>query len=150
VLEHGFNRELIIVCDDAGQFNVLMHALCWIHAERSINKLVGFNDRQKEALEEIRRRIWELYDELKDYKQLPGKEKKVQLEKRFDEIFTSKTCFVTLNNVLKRLHKNKSELLITITPCGLCRRVLHNNCSRRIFYLHRLMARSKGSNTIFS
>jgi len=126
VLEHGFNRELIIVSDDAGQFNVFMHALCWIHAERTINKLVGFNDRQTEALEEIRCRIWELYVELNDYKKLPDKEKKVRIEKRFDEIFTSKTCFVTLNKALKRLHKNKSELLMVLEHPDI---PLHNNLS---------------------
>jgi len=27
--------------DDAGQFNILLHALCWIHAKRTINKLFG-------------------------------------------------------------------------------------------------------------
>ena len=126
VLEHGFNRELIIVSHDAGQFNVFMHALCWIHAERTINKLVGFNDRQTEALEEIRCRIWELYVELNDYKKLPDKEKKVRIEKRFDEIFTSKTCFVTLNKALKRLHKNKSELLMVLEHPDI---PLHNNLS---------------------
>ena len=39
IIEHGISRNLIIVSDDAGQFNVLLHALCWIHAERSINKI---------------------------------------------------------------------------------------------------------------
>ena len=43
VLEHGFNPEMVIISDDAGQFNIFLHALCWIHAERTINKLVGFN-----------------------------------------------------------------------------------------------------------
>jgi hypothetical protein len=42
VLAHGFNPELVIISDDAGQFNLLLllHALCWIHAERTIRKLV--------------------------------------------------------------------------------------------------------------
>ena len=35
--------------DDAGQFNVGSHALCWVHAERLIHKLVGFNHRQRQA-----------------------------------------------------------------------------------------------------
>jgi hypothetical protein len=30
--------------DDAGQFNVFDHALCWIHAERVINRLIPLND----------------------------------------------------------------------------------------------------------
>jgi hypothetical protein len=27
-LEHGLNPELIVLSDDAGQFNILLHALC--------------------------------------------------------------------------------------------------------------------------
>ena len=38
VLRHEINPNLVIVRDDAGQFNVLLHALCWIHAERLLAK----------------------------------------------------------------------------------------------------------------
>jgi hypothetical protein len=41
---------LTIGSDDTGQFNLLIHALCWIHAERVLAKLVGFNDDQRAAL----------------------------------------------------------------------------------------------------
>ncbi|MGH8547592.1 MAG: hypothetical protein ACRERU_03110 [Methylococcales bacterium] len=44
VLEHGVNPNLVIVSDAAGQFKVLLHALCWIPAERTLQKLVGFSD----------------------------------------------------------------------------------------------------------
>ena len=54
VLEHGSMRDMVIVSDDAGQFDVLRHALCWIHAERIFVKLVGFNDAQREALDAVR------------------------------------------------------------------------------------------------
>lgn len=64
VLEHGINPNLAIISDDAGQFNVLLHALCWIHAERTINKLVGFNEEQRNALEVIQTQIWDFYKEL--------------------------------------------------------------------------------------
>jgi hypothetical protein len=33
--------HLAIVSDDAGQFNVLLHALCWIHAERVLATTSG-------------------------------------------------------------------------------------------------------------
>ena len=59
------NPDLVILSDDAGQFEVLRHALCWIHADRSINKLVGYNDAQRESLAQIRTQIWEFYAELK-------------------------------------------------------------------------------------
>jgi hypothetical protein len=126
LLEHGFNKELVIVSDDAGQFNVLLHALCWIHAERSINKLVGLNSKQAEDIEEIRDKIWDFYAALKDYKRDPSKQEKVLLEKRFDEIFTSKTSCVSLNLAIQRLYNNKRELLLVLEHPEI---PLHNNLS---------------------
>ncbi len=68
VLEHGINPDLVILSDDAGQFNIFLHALCWIHAERTLNKIVGINDQQREAIEDIRTQFWDLYDQLKLFK----------------------------------------------------------------------------------
>lgn len=126
VIEHGVNPELVIVSDDAGQFNVLLHALCWIHAERTIGKLVGFTDTQRAALEDARTRIWDFYQMLKKYKEAPDEEKKTGIEACFDEIFTLETCFVTLNLALKRVHKNKRELLLVLDRPDI---PLHNNLS---------------------
>ena len=36
VVAHGLLKDAVIVSDDAGQFNVGSHALCWVHAERLI------------------------------------------------------------------------------------------------------------------
>jgi Tripartite tricarboxylate transporter family receptor len=36
---HGFLPNTVIVSDDAGQFNVGQHGLCWVHAERLVHKL---------------------------------------------------------------------------------------------------------------
>src|SRR5215467_5891622 len=36
---HGFLSDTVIVSDDAGQFNVGEHGLCWVHAERLVHKL---------------------------------------------------------------------------------------------------------------
>ena len=126
VLEHGVNPGLVIVSDDAGQFNILRHALCWIHAERTINRFVGFNEEQRAALKDIRSQIWEYYQELKAYKEVPSVDTKTVLEKRFDEIFTTQTCFATLNQALGRLHKNKAELLLVLDRPDI---PLHNNTS---------------------
>jgi hypothetical protein len=126
ILTHGLSEELVIVSDDAGQFNILLHALCWIHAERTINKIVPFSDEQRVALEEIRSRIWQLYADLKAYKHAPVEEEKAELRERFDAIFTTKTCFVTLNQALKRIHDNKEELLLVLERPDI---PLHNNGS---------------------
>lgn len=126
VLSHEINPSLVIVSDDAGQFNVLLHALCWIHAERILAKLVGFNDMQREALEEKRTAVWALYRDLKSYQQKPTQKTKEELEQRFDDICQTRTCFATLNNALKRMHKNKAELLLALDRPDL---PLHNNLS---------------------
>ena len=128
VLSHGVNPKLIVVSDDAGQFNLLLllHALCWIHAERHMAKLVGFNDGQRQDLDRVRSQVWDLYQILKLYKQSPSDALKSDVLERFDMIFTQKTRFETLNQLLKRLHKNKSELLLVLDHPELS---LHNNLS---------------------
>jgi len=129
VLEHdALNPELVIISDDAGQFDILVHALCWIHAERSIKKLVGFNDAQREAVAEVRSKIWDFYRDLKAYKQKPHPKKRAALERRFDRIFTTRTCYATLNQTLMRIHRNKGELLLVLERPDI---PLHNNSSER-------------------
>lgn len=128
VPEHGFNPDMVIVSDDAGQFNVFFHALCWIHAERTINKLVGFDEKRRLALETKQAEIWDFYSELKKYKECPDNEKKEQLSTRFDEIFTEKTCFASLNKALERIYRNKDELLLVLERPEI---PLHNNASER-------------------
>jgi hypothetical protein len=44
---HGLLCEAVVVSDDAGQFNVGQHALCWVHAERLGHKLETFTDQQR-------------------------------------------------------------------------------------------------------
>lgn len=127
ILEHRTtNPDLVVVSDNAGQFDFLLHGLCWIHAERSINKLVGYSDAQRKALDEIRTQIWEFYRKLKAYKQSPEKITKAKLEKRFDEIFSARTCYAGLNHALDRIRKNKSELLLVLERPDI---PLHNNTS---------------------
>ena len=126
VLSHGVNPDLAIVSDDAGQFNVLAHALCWIHAERILAKLVGFNDEQRAALEQVRTVVWELYRDLKAYKAAPTARARVVLGRRFDALCATRTCFVTLNHALRRMGRNKRELLLVLDRPDL---PLHNNLS---------------------
>jgi hypothetical protein len=126
VLEHGFDPQMVIISDDAGQFNLFLHGLCWVHTDRIIAKLVGYSDKQREALEETRSEVWKLYEGLKEYKKSPSGEKKSQLEARFDEIFTAQTCFTSLNQTLKRIHGKKAELLLVLDRPDI---PLHNNLS---------------------
>src|SRR5271154_6475769 len=54
----GLIGQTVIVSDDAGQFRVGDHALCWVHAERLVHKLVPANDKQRNAVAVAKRMIW--------------------------------------------------------------------------------------------
>jgi Transposase IS66 family len=128
ILHHGFSLDTVIMSDDAGQFNVFRHALCWIHAERNINKLIPSNDMQLQAVESVRSQLWNIYDDLKAYKEQPKLSTKKHIEKAFDNLCGQRTCYQLLNLQLKRMKANKSELLLVLQRPDI---PLHNNLSER-------------------
>ena len=107
----GLLGQAVIVSDDAGQFRVGDHALCWVHAERLVHKLVPANDKQSNAVEVARRMIWWFYPRLKEYKLAPSAEQASLLRAQFDRIFNRRTGYATLDRLLKRLLGRKDELL---------------------------------------
>ena len=40
-IEHGLSPFTIVLSDGAKQFAILVHALCWVHMERSLRRLNG-------------------------------------------------------------------------------------------------------------
>jgi hypothetical protein len=111
VVAHGFLDGTVVVSDDAGQFNVGEHALCWVHAERLIHKLDTFTETARVAKEKIRTLIWWFYADLKAYCAAPDPGRRAAMKARFDRIFKRRTGFATLDRLLERLHANKTELL---------------------------------------
>ena len=110
-------RELAIVSDGAGQFAILLHAWCWVHAERLIHTLIPLNERQRQDQQRVRGEIWTLYADLKASQRDPRPEATAELRARFTAIFTQKTTFATLNQTLKRLHAHQAEwLLVLLRP----------------------------------
>ncbi len=101
----------VIVSDGAGQFRVGLHALCWVHAERLVHKLVPATPEQRRAVEVTRALIWWLYADLKAWACDPCPRRAAALRARFDRIFRRQTDYVTLDRLLARLHRRKSELL---------------------------------------
>lgn len=112
IRHQGRLPDTVIVSDDAGQFRVGLHALCWVHAERLVHKLVPSNDKQRNAIEIAKRMIWWFYGSLKEYKLAPSPQQAQVLRARFDRIFKrSATGYVMLDRLLRRLFRNKDELL---------------------------------------
>ena len=97
--------------------NILTHALCWIHAERSINKLIAPSEEKRNILEDVKEQIWDFYEELKAYKVSQDEVKKTQLRDRFEEIFTHITDYHMLNLALKfSRHTKTGSNLHKISP----------------------------------
>ena len=114
VQAHKFLCESVVLSDDAGQFNVGRHALCWVHAERLVHKLDTFTDKHRAAQTRVRGLIWDFYASLRAYRLKPSARRAANLHARFDRIFLRRTGFVTLDCLLKRLHANKTELLMVL------------------------------------
>ena len=108
---HGLLTEAVIVSDAAGQFRVGLHALCWVHAERLVHKLVPATPEQRRAVEVTRALIWWLYADLKAWAGNPCRRRAAALRARFDRIFRRRTGYTTLDRLLTRLHRRKAELL---------------------------------------
>ena len=93
-----------------------------------MHKLIPLNDTHRQAQARVRGQIWDFYRDLKQYAAAPNEAQKAELDARFEAIFTQKTAYATLNQLLKRLHRNKTELLQVLehpkTP-------LHTNGSER-------------------
>jgi hypothetical protein len=114
IQSHKFLCDAVVLSDDAGQFNVARHALCWVHAERLVHKLDAFTDKHRAAQTRLRGLIWGFYAGLRAYRLKPCPRRAASLRARFDRIFLRRTGFVTLDRLLKRLHANKAELLMVL------------------------------------
>ena len=112
IRHQGLLQGTVIVSDDAGQFRVGIHALCWVHAERLVHKLLPANDKQRNAIEVAKRMIWWFSRSLKEYKLAPSPQQAQLLRARFDRIFKrGATGYVMLDRLLRRLFRHKDALL---------------------------------------
>jgi sugar phosphate isomerase/epimerase len=111
---HGFLGKAVILSDDAGQFDVGHHALCWVHAERLVHKLDSFSKHERLAQQKLRALIWWFYRDLLAYKRQPSTRRRLEMRARFDRIFKRRTGSVMLDRMLRRLHANKAELLTVL------------------------------------
>jgi len=126
LIEHGVSPELVVLSDGAPQFDVLVHASCWLHAERPLARMVPFCEKHREAIEGVRRRIWELYQELKAYREKPNPSQKAGLEARFDALCAWRTGYPSVDGVLKEIQDHKADLLRVLERPEV---PLHNNTS---------------------
>jgi Transposase IS66 family len=111
IRHHGLMENTVVVSDDAGQFRVAQHALCWVHAERHLQKLIPASPKQARAVELVRETLWCFYRGLKLWKQSPSPGGERAFRQQFNRIFGQRTGYKELDELLARLARRKAELL---------------------------------------
>jgi hypothetical protein len=125
LLAQGMAPALVILSDGAPQFDLLLHASCWIHAERPLARLVPYNAIHRAAIEQLRQQLWELYRDLKKYREQPDPAAKPLLAGRFDTLVNQPTPFpASIGHVLKEMREHKDDLLRVLERPEV---PLHNN-----------------------
>ena len=115
ITQTGYVRNISIISDEAPQFKVFVHGLCWIHTERKINSLTPESELQAKEQKKIIDQIWKFYKLLKFYKKFPSHRNRKRIENIFDLLFsTPKVNWVALKDGLESIHKNKKELLLVM------------------------------------
>lgn len=124
LVARGVSPNLGVLSDGAQQFVVFVHAACWVHAERPLAKLVPHNEEHRAAIEKIRTQIWELYKDLKAYRDQPDDAQKLVLEARFEALVEQRTGYPSIDGVLKEMRDHKADLLRVLQRPEI---PLHNN-----------------------
>ncbi|MEO1255391.1 MAG: transposase, partial [Bacteroidota bacterium] len=126
--EKGLSQRQVILSDDAGQFNILNHALCWIHVERNLQKIHTYTQAQRDQLDQVLNAFWQLYQLLKTYKTQPSEKLKQKCLKDFQAICEWQTEWIALQKGLDKLKTYQNELLVVLDHPKV---PLHNNQSER-------------------
>jgi hypothetical protein len=126
LLVRGLSPALVVLSDGAPQFDVFVHASCWVHAERPLARMVPYNEAHRAVIEGLRQQLWELYKDLKAYRQQPATDQKVTLQARFDALCNQTTAYPSIDGVLKEIRDHKADLLRVLERPEV---PLHNNAS---------------------
>jgi Transposase IS66 family len=124
LIARGVPSDLGVISDGAPQFVVLVHAACWVHADRPFAKLVPHNEEHRAAIAKVRTLVWELYKDLKAYRDQPDETQKPLLEARFDTMVEQRMGYPSIDGVLKEMRDHKADLLRVLQRPEI---PLHNN-----------------------
>jgi hypothetical protein len=124
LVQRGVSPELVVLSDGAPQLEVLVHASCWIHAERPLARMVPYHDEHRAVIERIRTQIWELYQDLKAYRQQPAAAQKPLLEARFEALCGQQTGYPRIDGILQEMRDHRADLLRVLERPEV---PLHNN-----------------------
>ncbi|OED40283.1 hypothetical protein ACH42_17395 [Endozoicomonas sp. (ex Bugula neritina AB1)] len=126
LIHHGYNQNTVTFSDGAQQFNVYAHAQCWLHAGRPLEKVIPVNRQQINAQSHCLNWFWNIYRDLKAFKEDPSEAKASTIRQGFDTLTQTQTGCSGLQEALGGLMVIKEELLRVLDDPTL---PLHNNLS---------------------
>jgi hypothetical protein len=126
LIAHGVSPELVVLSDGAGQFTLLVHAACWVHAERPLARMIPHTEEHRLQIERVRQQIWDLYRDLKAYRQQPQPTQIAALTARFETLCSQRTVYPSINSVLDEMREHQADLLCVLKRPEV---PLHNNAS---------------------
>ena len=103
--------DLRWLSDAAGQFDLFVPALCWVHAERPLPQIRPLNDTDRQAIDGVQDQGWTRYRALTAYRQQPDPVAKDAIHAQFDTLCATVTPCEPLHQVLRRFPCNRAELL---------------------------------------
>ena len=126
LIAHGVRPDLPIHSDGAGQFDVFTRSGCWLHACRPIERVIPVNNEQVEEQYQLLCQFWELYRDLKAFKENPDQDFAHKIRSSFRQLVQVKVECSGLREALGNLAVKEPELLAVLDDPGL---PLHNNLS---------------------
>jgi len=116
----------VLLSDDAPQYKLLtyLQALCWVHDGRNYKKLRPVVQVHREKLDDFRGKYWDYYRKLSEFGANSSQEEAEALSAEFDQLFSTKTGYPTLDERIAKSKAKKLELLMVLKHPEL---PLHNN-----------------------
>jgi hypothetical protein len=125
-IAHGVSPEWTVLSDGAGQFDVFVPALCRLHVERPPARPVPHHEKHRQAIEQVRQGIRDLYEGLRAYRQVPSPAASDALGKQFDELVARRTDDPSIDGVSNGMAADRAKLLVVLERPEV---PLHNNLS---------------------
>jgi hypothetical protein len=119
-------RNIFLMSDNAGQFNIFFHIQCWVHAERNVKKLDIVN---KEFIEEknfVLDCLWQCYFNIDLYKTSHNGEFRDKAMTAFKNLTSLDIKHEALKKQVRFIRDNKDQFLAALIDPAL---PIHNNLS---------------------
>ena len=112
-LKDGESLGKVLITDNARQFWGISKedALCWVHDNRHYKKLTPWLLYNRKKLEDFMAEYRAFFHLLKDYKRHTSRKMKVQVRKRFDDLFTTHTGYGELDERIIATYSERDKLL---------------------------------------